>query len=106
MLTQGRAAQVEDKNNLQSRVDDLDAQLAASAKRLSSTTNIYKQVRALLNYFRLYTVQYNVKYFWYFSRMELETQLQKLEQLRLESEADIHARKEEMEHTFKVFQFI
>jgi len=49
VLAQNRAAWLEEKCNLQSRIEDVDVQLATAAKKLSIATNTYKQVMALIS---------------------------------------------------------
>ena len=43
-----RAAWTEEKCHLQSRVDDLDVQLASALKKLSTATAVYKQVVSVM----------------------------------------------------------
>jgi chromosome segregation ATPase len=43
-LAQSRASWMEEKCNLQSRIEDLDVQLATAARKLSIVTSTYKQV--------------------------------------------------------------
>jgi len=48
VLVQSRTSWMEEKSHLQSRLDDLETQLAATRRKLANTVNIYKQVEFLL----------------------------------------------------------
>lgn len=48
VLVQSRTSWMEEKSHLQSRLDDLETQLAATRRKLANTVNIYKQKKNLL----------------------------------------------------------
>lgn len=48
ILVQSRTSWVEEKSHLQSRLEDLENQLAATRRKLANTVNVYKQVGFVL----------------------------------------------------------